>query len=582
MIASRAWWNPIWKNPFHKLLDTKYQAAYNHKDEGEEINCCIDNVEAIQMEFQSYAYGKNHWSLDPDIKSILRQYWPALDKHETTLVDFGELVGGRAYQVVDWVDRAATPELVALDLDGKRVDRARLDPAHAQLLKDLAFINRPPYEGGTWIQHFAYGYLLADPGLYCTLIVTNQTAHAIYKYLPEQNHWLEKLLSGQAWGATWMSETQGGSDLGANSTVATLENGDWHLYGSDKYFASNAGVADLALVTARPQNAPAGPKGIALYLVPRLDGEGQLNFHVRRFKRKSATRAVPTGEVEMIGSLAYLVGEAELGIYYTLENLTVSRLANAVGAMGLARKSHLEAQFRVQARSAFGKPIFEHPLVRYDLTDLAVRTAGGLALVFYAIHAFNQAWKELPPYSSSYHYARFLSHLAKNRTAEHASVATQLAMEVFGGLGFMEDFAVSRLHREALVTAIWEGASNIQALDMLEAMQKKSAHEPFLDEMVSMLTKAGTPSARLALEKLQGCLQNLSSSSPADAQWLAKDALRTMADCAQVALLLKLAESAGERYAKLAELYAERFLKGVSYPAWAMRDVQVWQTWTPN
>ncbi len=317
----------------------------------------------------------------------------------------------------------------------------------------MAFINRPPYEGGSWHHHFALGYLLADTGLYCSLIVTNQTAYAIYKYAPQFKEALEALLSGRAWGATWMSETQGGSDLGANRTTARPDGDGWRLDGEDKYFASNAGLADWAIVTARPQGAPSGPKGIALFLVPRLDEQDGLNFHVRRLKRKSATRAVPTGEVEFHGSRAFLIGEAALGIYYTLENLTVSRLANAAGAMGLARKAHLEALLRVRARSAFGKALVEHPLVRYDLTDLAVRTAGGLALAFHAIQAFDKAWLEKPPYSPAYHYARFLSHLAKNRTAEHAAFATQLAMELFGGLGFMEDYAISRLHRESLVTA---------------------------------------------------------------------------------------------------------------------------------
>jgi alkylation response protein AidB-like acyl-CoA dehydrogenase len=529
------------------------------------------------MNFQSYAYGKNHWLLEPDLKHILRRYWPDYADREPALTAFGELAGGRAYLVADWVDRAAPPELVMHDLDGQRVDRARLDPAHAELLQELAFINRPPYAGGSWHEHFALGYLLADPGLYCSLIVTNQTAYAIYKYAPEHAYWLEKLFSGQAWGATWMTETQGGSDLGANKTIALAEGGAWRLYGEDKYFASNAGLADLAIVTARPQGAPAGPKGLALFLVPRQAGADWLNYRVRRFKRKSATRAVPSGEVEFNGSLAYLIGRPELGIYYTLETLTVSRLANAIGAMGLARKAHLEASFRAQARTAFGKALVEHPLVRLDLTDMAVRAAGGLALVFHAIQAFDQAWGERPPYTAAYHHARFLSHLAKNRTADHAAWVTRLAMELFGGLGFLEDYAVSRLHREALVTAIWEGASNIQALDLLEAMHKKGAHEPFLDDMLALLGRAGTPVARLARYEVEKTLGGLVELSAPEAQWHAKHALAHLADAAQVALLYALAENGGERYAKLAELYFTRFLTGENYPAWAMQDEQVWR-----
>jgi acyl-CoA dehydrogenase len=533
------------------------------------------------MQFQSYAYGKNHWSLDPDLKVILQRNWPDLARHEAELHRFGELAGGRAYQIADYVDRQAPPELVTMDLDGRRVDRARLAPAHAQLLQDLAFINRPPYEGGSWMHHFALGYLLADPGLYCTLIVTNQTAYAIYKYLPEQGQYLEPLLSGQAWGATWMTETQGGSDLGANRTVARQAGEVWRLDGEDKYFASNAGLADMAIVTARPQGAPPGPKGVALFLVPRLDGDGRLNFHVRRLKRKSATRAVPTGEVEFHNSLAYLVGRADLGIYYTMENLTVSRLANAVGAMGLAHKAHLEALLRVQHRAAFGKPLVEHPLVRYDLTDLAVRTAGGLALAFHAIHAFDRSWKAQPPYTPDYHYARFLSHLTKNRTAEHAAAATQLVMELFGGLGFLEDYAVSRLHREALVTSIWEGTSNIQALEMLEAMQKKSAHEAFLDEFIPMLERAATPAAFQARDRLQTTLAGLAEVPPQQAQWQAKAALATLADVAQVALLYDLEDNAAslgasQRYARLAELYAAHFLQNQPYPASALDERPLW------
>lgn len=532
------------------------------------------------MNFQSYAYGQNHWLLDPDLKPVLSQYWPALPEHEAELESFGALAGGRAYAVADSVDRQARPALIAHDLDGRRIDRARLDPGHADLLRELACINRPPYEGGSWHHHFALGYLLADPGLYCSLIVTNQTAHIIHKYAREHSNWLEPLLSGEAWGATWMTETHGGSDLGANRTCARQSGGEWRLSGEDKYFASNAGLADLAVVTARIEGAPPGPKGISLFLTPRLEPGGELNFHVRRLKEKSATRAVPTGEIDFNNSLAYLVGEAGKGIYYTMENLTISRLANAAGAMGLARKAHLEALYRSAARRAFGRPLREHPLLRLDLTDLAVRTAAGLSLLFYSVELFQRCWLQTPPYSSGYHYARFFSHLVKNRTAEHAAEVTRLVMEVFGALGFLEEYAISRLHREALVTSIWEGTSNIQALDLLEAMQKKGAHESFLEDFIPRLERAGTAEARLAGEKIEQSLARLKEArNPSEAQWYAKDALRTLADCAQVALLYSLAENSGgaaDRYSRLAGLYAARFLACEPYPAWALEQDDLW------
>lgn len=526
------------------------------------------------MKHRSYIYGKNHWILEPDLKVILGQYWENFANHEDEFVNFGEVCGGKVLEVADRIDENP-PKLVMHDLDGQRVDRALLDPAHRELLSDIVFINRPPYEGSTWLHHFALGFLLADPGLYCTLTVTNQTAYAIHKYAPEHQQWFDQLMSGDFWGATWMTETQGGSDLGANNTMAFKVGDHWRVTGEDKSWASNAGIADYALITARPKGAKEGPKGLALFLLPRVKADGELNFIVRRFKEKSATRAVPTGEVEFFDADAYLIGSAEMGIYMTLEVLTVARLANAVGAMGLSRKAHLESLYRTQFRSAFGKDLVEHPLIRRDLTDFAVRTAAGMALLFHAVNAFEQAWKDQPPYTDKYHYARFLSHLAKNRTAEHAAALTLLGMELFGGQGFLNEFNMTRLHREALITPIWEGSSNIQALDMMEAMAKKSAHEPFLDELHTILSD-GVPEMQLAERKLHEAIDSISDLPVGKAQWYSKGVLRTLADVIQVALLFSYAESGGERYEKLGKLYARRFLSGEEYPDWAMNDEGIW------
>ncbi|BAS26286.1 acyl-CoA dehydrogenase family protein [Limnochorda pilosa] len=527
------------------------------------------------MRLQSYAYGKNHFTLDQDLQAVLGRYWPDVEAHRPQLQAWGELMGGEAYRVGYHVDREAPPVLVMHDLDGNRVDRVRLSPAQEALLQELAPLMRPPYQGGSWHHHYALGYLLGDPGLYCILTITQQVVYAIHKYAPEHAGWKERLLSGEAWGATWMTEIQGGSDLGANRTVARPDGPLWRLSGGDKYFASGAGLTDLAVATARPEGAPAGPKGLALFLVPRLRQDGTLNYHVRRLKEKSATRAVPSGEVELPDAEAFLIGRAEEGIYYTLEILTSSRLANALGAMGIAKKAHLEALYRVRHRTAFGKALVEHPLIRRDLVDLAVRQAAGLALSFRAVDAFDRSWHERPPYTPDYHYARFLSHLAKNRTADHAAESTRLAMELFGGLGFLEEYAVARWHREALITPIWEGPSNIQALDLLEAMAKKRAHESFLAELVPMLEEAGTPEASEARRTVEQEVDRLSSLPPEEAQWYAKHALTRLADAAQVGLLYDLAASQGDRYGRLAGLYARRFLVGEEYPAWAGRDEEV-------
>ncbi|MCL6452039.1 MAG: acyl-CoA dehydrogenase family protein [Alicyclobacillus sp.] len=527
------------------------------------------------MKHISYAYDTNHFTRDETFQDILTHIWPESVNHRREFVEFGAFAGREVYETVYHVDHDAAPVLIHHDLDGRRVDRVRLSPPHRQMLQQLARINRPPYEGGSWHHHFALGYLVGDPGLYCVLTITNQVVYAIHKYAPAFAEWKEALLSGQAFGATWMTESQGGSDLGANQATARPDGSRWRIT-ADKYFASGAGLTDYAITTARPEGAPAGPKGLALYLLPRVNGAGELNFHVRRLKDKSATRAVPSGEVELADSEAYLIGDAKLGIYYTLENLTVSRLANAIGAMGIAQKAFLEVQGRVTRRTSFGRLLQDHPLIRRDLTDFAVRHAAGLALTFEAIDAFQRAWSDRPPYTDAYHRARFLTHLVKTRTADHAAHLTALAMELFGGLGFLEEYGIARWHREALITPIWEGPSNIQALDFLETCRKPMTHEWFLEEALAPLHQVGSPAARAGAEAVRRALHGLMTLPPESAEWRAKAALRLAADAAQVAALYRIAETAGERYEKLANLYAHHAFQHDEYPDWVLSDRSVW------
>lgn len=530
------------------------------------------------MDHLSYAFGTNHFTRDRDLNAVLTYVWPEYGAHAEQLTQFGALAGGSLYEAGYHIDHDARPVLVTHDLDGRRVDRVRLSPAESTALRETAWIMGPAYEGQGWPYHFALLYLLADPGLGCILTITNQTAYALHKYgkhVPGADKMVQELLTGKAWGATWMTESQGGSDLGANQAQAAQDGDVWKLSG-DKYFASGAGLADYAITTARPEGGKPGPKGLALFLLPRLNRAGELNFHVRRLKDKSATRAVPSGEVELNNSEAYLIGEADQGIYYTLENLTLSRLANAVVAMALGKKAHLEVVGRIAHRTSFGKPLAEHPLIRRDMTDLAVRSAGGLVLAFSAVAQFNRVWSDRPPYSPDYHVARLMTHLAKNRTAEHAAEMTRMGMELFGGLGFLEEYGVARWHREALITPIWEGPSNIQSLDFLETVKRQRAHEPYLEAMEFLLRKPDTFASRDTLDRMQKAFARLVEADGREAEWVSKEVLTTIADGTQVALLYDLAETQGSRYAKIAELYHRRFLEHQEYPSWVDQDKDIW------
>ena len=520
----------------------------------------------------SNSYGKNHFEVDKPFQLILRYFGSTPQLHE-----LGAFAGKELYEVADYVDKVAKPRLVTWSIDGERVDGVWLDPAERaaleKLFKDFG-VNRPPYRGGSWFDHYAAIYLISDPGIACILTVTNQTAYALYKYGDAEQKELVGALIGETaavkYGATWFTELQGGSDLGANLVEASQRDGRWEVRGDTKYFASDAGLADYALVTARPTGAPPGAKGLGLFLVPRSNSSGSRNFDVRRLKEKSATVSVPTGEVEFRNSEARPVGDLRSGIYYTLENLMVSRLANSFGALGVARKAFLEAYYYVQKRRAFGKFLVEHPLVQMDLLDMEVHIEGALALALKAVDQFDRSWKEPPPYTGAYHYARLLTHVAKNVTADMAAAATKLAMELHGGLGFLSEYPIERLHREALITPIWEGPSNIQALDMLEVMSKKKAHLTLMEDMrdLGASMSDGKETAELALKRMDEALARLSALDPGGAEFLAKDTLNSLGHGIATLTLLGVGNRLRlHRFVAVAGLYALRFLEGKPYPA---------------
>ncbi|BDR91706.1 acyl-CoA dehydrogenase [Vulcanisaeta souniana JCM 11219] len=517
--------------------------------------------------FLSNIYGVNVYDVDKPLQRILQHF---LGK-SPSLHGLGGFAGRDLLEVTDYVDKVSRPRHIMWDVNGNRVDRVWLNPAERYAIEKLVLdfgINKPPYHSGSWHEHYAMGFLVSDPGLYCIITITIQTAYAFHKYGDDElRRYVPRLIGDErpiGFGATWFTEIQGGSDLGANTTVAKRDSGKWRLYG-DKYFASGVGLADIALTSARPEGGRAGAKGLALFAVPRLDSGGNLNFIVRRLKEKSGTNSVPTGEIEFHGTEAYLVGDPSNGIYYIMEDLMVSRLSNAIGAVGVARKAYLEAYEYVNRRRAFGKLLIEHPLVIRDLMDMEVTLEGSMALVFKAINEFDKTWHNKPPYNDHYHYARLLTHIAKNVTADAAAYVTRLAMELYGGIGFLSEYPIERWHREALITPIWEGTSNIQALDMLEAMTKKNAHVTMLNDIENTVAEIKTYHgiAESAMNVIRNTLQLTSSLSPLEVEFRAKDMLSLLGHAIAVITLAHIADRLGiDRYALVAELYLEKHLQG--------------------
>ena len=400
--------------------------------------------------------------------------------------------------ISDAVDHAGTPWLRMFNLSGTRVDEILYPPEYWHMLRHgyRAGVLWRVFEQNSVIPAYLLLYVTGfyDAGLACPYTVSLSTVSPLFKYGDAElkARFLPKMLQhdDSVWqGATWMTEIKGGSDLGAAvETVAKRDGNKWRLTG-DKYFASNAG-AELAVVAARPEGAPQNVRGLSLYLVPRRAEDGQLNYFIRRLKDKIATRSVPTGEIELRHSEAWLLGQAEHGIYLILEVLNLSRVANCVGSVALAQRAIADAYSFAQRRLAFGKPIIEHPLLRRQFEDRLQGLRAASRLAWEAVRLLDKVWQEKPPYSENYHLFRLVAHLAKYWTAEFAVQTAKWAMEVYGGVGTLREYRVERWLREAMILAIWEGTSHRQMLDGLEVMQRKSAHRLLFQHLAGKAPEA--------------------------------------------------------------------------------------------
>jgi hypothetical protein len=270
-----------------------------------------------------------------------------------------------------------------------------------------------------------------------------------------------------------MTEKAGGSDVGAIETIARNEAGTWRLYG-EKWFCSHTD-ADVALMLARPEGAPPGTRGLALFALPRRLRNGARNaWRIVRLKDKLGTKSMASGEIRLEGAEAYLVGDATQGLKQMMEQVNLSRLSHGVRAAAMMRRCVNEALMVARHRSAFDRTIIDYPLLRRQLMKLIVPTEQALSVAFAAADAMGRANAGDAEAEAE---LRILTPLLKLRACrDNVPVATG-AMEVRGGNGYIEDWVNARLVRDAQVGLLWEGTSNINALDVItRAVGKAQGH----------------------------------------------------------------------------------------------------------
>jgi alkylation response protein AidB-like acyl-CoA dehydrogenase len=468
--------------------------------------------------------GENFYAIDRGLRDLLRIYLEPNDfrRLESHFDRLGALAGGHLDELARAADKHP-PVLNARDRFGRDEDWIDYHSSYREMEKtafgDFQF-HAMSHRAGTLgmdrplpaVAKYALQYLFvqAEFGLMCPISVTDTSIHLIRKFASAelQGYLLPKMLSGDVatmWkGTQFMTERSGGSDVGAIETIARYENGEWRLFG-DKWFCSHAD-ADVALLLARPEGAALGTQGLALFALPRRLKDGRRNaYRIVRLKDKLGTRSMASGEILLEGAVAYLVGEADRGLKQMMEQVNLSRLSHGVRAAAMMRRCVNEAMVCARSRVAFGKAIIEYPLLRRQLLKIAVPTEQALSMFLFAASAMDRANAGSKEAES---ILRILTPLLKFRACrDNIPVATG-AMEVRGGNGYIEEWVNARLVRDAHIGVLWEGTSNINALDIItRAVGKSRAHRTLEAALTKLLDEAKLiPAAfrdrlRLALDK---------------------------------------------------------------------------------
>ncbi len=277
----------------------------------------------------------------------------------------------------------------------------------------------------------------------------------------------------------WMTESQGGSDVGRATTEARCDaDGTWRLYG-EKWFCS-ATTAEFAVALARPEGNPDGTRGLACFVVPRYaDGETAPGLFVHRLKDKLGTRALPSAEVRLDGAEAWPVGDpAEPGLRRMLALVQITRIHNAAAAAGGMRRGLVLARQFAESREAFGERLFRQPLHREVLAWLAVDASAAFALTSLCFALLGRA--EVDDDAEAAALLRFAATLAKASTGKLAVASASEVVECFGGPGYIEDTGIPRLLRDAQILPVWEGTTNVLSLDVVRALTRDDALTPYL------------------------------------------------------------------------------------------------------
>jgi putative acyl-CoA dehydrogenase len=260
--------------------------------------------------------------------------------------------------------------------------------------------------------------------------------------------------------------------------------------------------------------------------LPRFRPDGSVNaLHLQRLKDKLGNRSNASSEVEFVDAFAWRIGEEGAGIRNILQMVQLTRLDCAIASAGLMRMALAQAVHHCRYRSVFQKKLYDQPMMRAVLADMALDLEGAVALVMRLARAFDHAAADAREAA----YGRLLTPATKFWVCKLAPGLVYEAMECLGGNGYVEESLLPRLYREAPVNAIWEGSGNVMCLDVLRTLQTEPGTELF-----NRLCGAGNAAAPQALRDEFGARTLVTKlARSAAAQALGASAPRAIVDAFQ-------------------------------------------------
>lgn len=404
------------------------------------------------------------------------------DRANRWLSRIGEQVG--SWRLQDAADRAndRAPALRTHDRTGRRIDEVSFDASWHELLDAITAsgvcATSVIDEGAGFITRAAAYELWSrlDIGVMCPVTMTSAILAVLLKSDVElAATWAARIIAAandpdreHPMAGVAMTEPQGGSDLSASSTTATvLDTNTWSLNGH-KWFVSHP-VADVLLVLARDPDAAHrdGSRGISCFLVQGWRADGERNgIELLRLKDKLGTHSLASAEVQLRDARAVRIGQPGAGVRTIIDMVVHTRMDCTIGSAGIMQRAITEAVAYARHRNAFGKPLADQPAMRLVLADLIVEREAALALAMEVATCFQQ----------SSPLQRLTPAFAKFWVTRRAVAVCIECVEVAGGNGYVEEYPFARLYRDSQVNSTWEGSGNVMALDVIKAIN----HDPSL------------------------------------------------------------------------------------------------------